>query len=340
MKKVKTNLFKNKTILITGGTGSFGGYFVKEILKQDPQMVTVFSRDEDKQYSMQYDLSKYKNKLKFVIGDVRDKISLEKALSEKTDYLIHAAALKQIPSSEYNVFEIVKTNVIGAQNVVDAAIANGVSRVLSISTDKAVEPINVMGMTKGLQERIFTLGNKAGKKSGTSFASVRYGNVVASRGSIIPLFLKQIALGRPLTVTDKRMTRFILTLDQATKLVFTALEKMRGGEIFVPNIKPLNVYDLAVAMVDELKPKNKKILEIGIRPGEKLHETLISPIESIRTIEKKDYFIILPQIDLSDIGFSYKALTHKAKEFRYSSDLGVLMAIKEIKSLLRSQNIF
>ena len=335
------NIFKNNTVLITGGTGSFGSYFVKEILRLEPKAVTVFSRDEDKQYSMQFDFSEYKNKLKFVIGDVRDKDSLNKALSEKTDFIIHAAALKQIPSSEYNVFETVKTNVIGAQNIVDAAIANGVSKVLSISTDKAVEPINVMGMTKGLQERIFTLGNKAGKKSGTKFASVRYGNVVASRGSIIPLFKKQIAAGGPLSVTNKDMTRFILTLEQATKLVFTAMEEMVGGEVFVPIIKPLKIFDLAEVMATELKPKDKSITVIGIRPGEKLHETLISPIESIRTIKMGDHYIILPQIDLSDVSFSYKTPNYnKKKQFRYSSDTGTLMTKTEINKLLKSQNIF
>lgn len=334
------NIFTNKRILITGGTGSFGGYFVREILKHNPKMVVVFSRDEDKQYSMQFDLAKYNDILKFVIGDIRDKDTLNRALAEKTDYIIHAAALKQIPSSEYNVFETVKTNVIGAQNIVDAAIDNHVSKVLSISTDKAVEPINVMGMTKGLQERIFTLANKAGRVSNTKFASVRYGNVVASRGSIIPLFKKQITAGGPVTVTDKEMTRFILTLEQATKLIVTALTEMKGGEIFVPNIKPLKINDLAEVMVNELKPKDKHIVEIGIRPGEKLHETLISPMESIRTIKKGDHYIIGPQIELSETGFSYKTVTSKKKQFRYSSDNGQYMSKAEIKDLLSCQNIF
>lgn len=334
------NIFLNKTILITGGTGSFGSYFVKEILKHNPKKVVVFSRDEDKQYSMQFDLAIHKNKIKFVIGDVRDRESLNKALAEKTDYIIHAAALKQIPSSEYNVFETVKTNVIGAQNIVDAAISNSVSKVLSISTDKAVEPVNVMGMTKGLQERIFTLGNIAGKKTGTRFASVRYGNVVASRGSIIPLFKKQITAGGPLTVTDKEMTRFILTLKEATKLIITALTEMKGGEIFIPDIKPLKIYDLAEVMINELKPKDKRILEIGIRPGEKLHETLISPLESVRATKNKGYYIIAPQINLSDLGFTYKVSTSRKKQFRYASDVEKPMSKEKIKEILTDQNIF
>lgn len=334
-----SNIFRNKTVLITGGTGSFGSFFVKEILKLNPKKVVVFSRDEDKQYSLQFELAHYKDKLKFVIGDVRDYASLDKAFREKIDYVIHAAALKQIPSSEYNIHEAVKTNVLGAQNVVDAALVHGVSKVLSISTDKAVEPINVMGMTKALQERIFILANKSRTKAKTKFASVRYGNIVASRGSIIPLFKKQIDAGGPLSVTDKEMTRFILTLGEAIKLVFNALENMKGGEIFVPNIKPLKIYDLAEVMIQELKPKNKKIVEIGIRPGEKLHETLISPIESMRSIKRKDLYIVLPQIDLSDIGFTYKIRTSKVNQFRYSSDVGPMMSKSDIKELLKSERI-
>ena len=334
------NLFRNKTVLVTGGTGSFGSYFVKEILKKNPSQVIVYSRDEDKQYSLQFDLKAYKGKLRFVIGDVRDIISLKKAMREGVDYVIHAAALKQIPSTEYNILEAVKTNILGAQNVVDAAIWAGASRVLSISTDKAVEPINVMGMTKGIQERIFTLANKHTGVKKTRFASVRYGNVVESRGSIIPLFKKQIAQGGPLTITDKEMTRFIITLKQAVKLVFNALENMCGGEIFIPIIKPLKIFDLAEVMVEEMKPKNKKILEIGIRPGEKLHETLISPMEFFRSVKTKEYYIISPQIELGKASFTYKVHSYKTKEFRYSSDSRSLMTKRDIKDLLKREKVF
>lgn len=332
-------IFKNKNVMITGGTGSFGSFFVRTILKFKPKNIIVFSRDEDKQYWFQNELKNEEKKLKFIIGDVRDKYSLLKAMRTKVDILIHAAALKQIPSTEYNVFEAVKTNIIGAQNVVDAAIESEVDRVLSISTDKAVEPVNVMGMTKALQERIFTLGNKQRAKVKTKFASVRYGNVVASRGSVIPLFKKQIDKGGPLTITDKRMTRFILTLSQATSLTLNALNDMVGGEVFIPKIRPLKVIDLAEVVVSELRPKNKRIVEIGIRPGEKLHETLISPIESLRSIKKKDYFLVLPQIELKEIGFTYKLPTTKQKEFRYSSDKGPFMTKREIKKILKSEDI-
>ena len=311
-------IFNNRKILITGGTGSFGSYFVKEILTESPRLVIIYSRDEDKQYSLQFELKK----------------SMRGA-----DYVIHAAALKQIPSTEYNVFEAVKTNILGAQNVVDAALSSGVSKVLSISTDKAVEPINVMGMTKGIQERIFTLANKQAGTKKTRFASVRYGNVLESRGSIIPLFLKQIAGGGPLTVTDKNMTRFVLTLSQAIHLVMTALKKMKGGEIFIPIISPLKIIDLAEVMIEETKPKDRRIVEIGIRPGEKLHETLISPIESLKAVKKNSYYLILPQIELGKAGFSYKVPNYKTKEFRYSSDTGILMTKDEIRTLLKKEKI-
>jgi len=333
------NIFKGRKILITGGTGSFGTYFVKEILKEMPQQVIVYSRDEDRQYSLQFELRAYKDKLRFVIGDVRDPPSLKKAMVGGVDYIIHAAALKQIPSTEYNVLEAVKTNILGAQNVVDAAIWAGASKVLSISTDKAVEPVNVMGMTKGIQERIFTLANRQVGAKKTRFASVRYGNVLESRGSIIPLFKKQIAEGGPLTITNRNMTRFVLTLSSATQLVFTALNKMKGGEIFTPIIKPLKIYDLAEVMVEESKIKNKKIVEIGIRPGEKLHETLISPMESLKAIKKKSYYVILPQIEIGKPGFNYKTPNYKIKEFRYSSDTTPLMSKEDIRNLLKKEKI-
>lgn len=332
-------LFNNKTILITGGTGSFGSYIVKELLKKNPNQLIIFSRDEDKQYSLQHELRKFSKKIRFVIGDVRDVKSLEKAMRDGVDIVFNAAALKQIPSTEYNILEAVRTNVIGAQNVVDACIKYKVKKVITISTDKAVEPINVMGMTKALQERIFTLGNKQRGKSKTKFASVRYGNVVASRGSVIPLFKKQIADGGPVSLTDRRMTRFVLTLHEAVQLVFDALSDMVGGEVFVPRIKPLRISDLAEVMVKELKPKNKNIKEIGIRAGEKLHESLISPIESLRTVKRKDYFAVLPQIELKEIGHNYRLNTLKKKQFRLSSGGGPFMNKEEIRRILTKEKI-
>lgn len=336
----KYNLYKNKTIFITGGTGSFGKFFVNNVLPFKPKKIIIFSRDEDKQYSLQNDLKPYSSRLRFVIGDVRDKSSVIKATRDGVDILIHAAALKQVPSAEYNVFEAVKTNVIGAQNIVDACLENGVPKALSISTDKAVEPINAYGMTKGLQERIFSLGNKNKAKGITKFSSVRYGNVVASRGSVIPLFRKQIENGGPITITHKDMTRFILTLRQAFDLVSLAFDKMVGGEIFVPKINPIKISDLASVMISSLKPNDGRIIETGIRPGEKFSETLISPLESIRTIAKKEYFIVLPQIELDDIGFTYN-LDHirDPKTFRYSSDNGKFLTKKQIEEILREEKI-
>lgn len=333
----KKKLIKGKIILITGGTGSFGKYITKELLKHNPKEIRIFSRDEDKQYSMQYDFKNFEN-LRFIIGDVRDLDSVAKA-TKGVDIVLHAAALKQIPSTEYNVIQAVKTNVLGAQNVVDASIENRVGKVLAISTDKAVEPINVMGMTKGIQERIFTLGNKYVDKK-TVLACVRYGNVVASRGSVIPLFLKQIESEGSLTITNRTMTRFILTLQNAIELVFTALSEMKGGEVFVPNVKSIKIIDLAEFLLSELNPKNKRIAEIGIRPGEKIHETLISVAESLRTVKKNGYLIILPNIDLGKIGYAYKTLLiDKSKGFVYSSNQGPFMTKEEIKKMLQKEGI-
>ncbi len=332
------SVFSGKSIVVTGGTGSFGSYFVKEILTQNPKQVTIFSRDEDKQYAMQFELSKFVNKLKFVIGDVRDLQSLVKNF-QNADFVIHAAALKQIPTSEYNISETIKTNVLGAQNVVEAALANNVSKVLSISTDKAVEPVNVMGMTKALQERIFILANINRGKSKTKFASVRYGNVANSRGSIIPLFKKQIEKGLSLTVTDLEMTRFILTLKEATGLVTYAFENMNGGEIFIPNIKALKIHDLAKVMIKNSGNKKLKVEEIGVRPGEKLHETLISATESKRAIKAKGYYILTPEIKTNKLVKKIKT-KNKYSDFVYSSDKVELMNGNEVEHLLASQKIF
>lgn len=330
---------QNKTIFLTGGTGSFGRFFTSEALKKGAKKIIIFSRDEDKQYSMQFDYQKHKNKLEFIIGDVRDKSSINRALAGAgVDILVHAAALKQLPSAEYNILEAVKTNILGAQNVVDAAIEAGISKIIGISTDKAVEPINVYGTTKSLQEKIFVLGNKqSGGKN--KFSTVRYGNVVNSRGSIIPLFKKQLDTGMPLTITHRDMTRFILTLNQASDLVFSALEKMKGGEIFVPKIKPLRITDLAETIIETLKP-GTKIEEIGVRPGEKIHETLISDSEWRYADDQKNYFAIYPQIKIKGTGFSYSVVTKKKpKILNYSSANGPFLTKIEIKKILKAERI-
>jgi len=325
-------MFKNKIILVTGGTGSFGHYIVSKLLKFKVKEIRIFSRDEKKQDDMRFE---FKNKnLRFIIGDVRNKASLKKAM-RNVDIVFHAAALKQVPSCEYNVFEAVKTNIIGAQNIVEVALEENVDHVVAISTDKAVEPVNVMGMTKAIQERIFISANlhKDGKR--TKFCCVRYGNVLGSRGSVIPLFKKQIESGHSLTLTDERMTRFILTLDQAIDLVFKAVEYGIGGEIFVLKVPAHTVNDLAEVMISELN-SNSKIINTGIRPGEKIHETIISPTESLRTIEKEDHFIVLPQIRIDEIEKKY--LNYKKKDiFRFSSNNAEKLNKEQLKKILKDE---
>jgi UDP-N-acetylglucosamine 4,6-dehydratase/5-epimerase len=280
--------FRDSTILVTGGTGSFGKKFIEYLLKQHQvKKVIVFSRDELKQFEMQQ-LPQFSDKrVRFFIGDVRDLSRLNRALSG-VDHVVHAAALKQVPACEYNPLEAVKTNVDGAKNIIEASINNGVKSVLALSTDKAVNPTNLYGATKLVAEKLFVQANAYGAESGTKFACVRYGNVVGSRGSVIPLFLKQRAQGQ-LTITDKRMTRFWITLDQGVRFVSNSLAVMRGGEIFVPKIPSMNIMDLAAAVAPECK-----VNLIGIRPGEKLHESLMSDEESSHAVDCGDFYVIQP----------------------------------------------
>jgi UDP-N-acetylglucosamine 4,6-dehydratase len=336
----RSKIFNKKVIFVTGGTGSFGKYFVREVLKDNPKKIIIFSRDEDKQYSMQFEYRKNDGKIEFVIGDVRSKESLREAVrGAGIDIFVHAAALKQIPSTEYNIIEAVKTNVLGAQNVTEVSIEEGIPKVIGITTDKVVEPVNAYGMTKALQEKIFILANKKARSGKTRFACVRYGNVVNSRGSVIPLFKKQIESGGPVTVTHSDMTRFILTLEGAISLVKTAILKMKGGEVFVPKIKPLKITDLAETMITFMK-SNVKMKVIGIRPGEKIHETLISASEWAYTSDLGKFYIIAPQIDLKGVGFSYKKTTKKSPVIsRYSSDQEPFLSKKEITEVLKSEEI-
>ncbi len=276
-----------KTILVTGGTGSFGKRFVQTVLSRfQPKRLIIFSRDEFKQYEMQQKLSN--DAIRFFIGDVRDKVRLHRAF-EGVDYVVHAAALKQVPTAEYNPFECIKTNVIGAQNIIDVAIDHGIQKVVALSTDKACNPINLYGATKLCSDKLFTAGNSYAGQRATRFCVVRYGNVVGSRGSVIPYFLKLRKSG-VFPVTDRRMTRFWITLDQGVDFVLTALEKMHGGEIFVPKIPTATLLDIAKAIGPECRIKT-----IGIRPGEKLHEALISEEDGRLTLEYKDYYVIQPQ---------------------------------------------
>jgi UDP-N-acetylglucosamine 4,6-dehydratase/5-epimerase len=330
------NIFKGKRILVTGGTGSFGHQIVDRLLELSPEEIRIFSRDEDKQHRMQYEYKRHPafSKLRFIIGDVRIKETLRTAI-RNVDIVFHAAALKQVPSCEYNVFEAVRTNIYGAQNVIEVALEENVEKVIAISTDKAVEPVNVMGMSKAIQERLFISANKHRDGKRTVFACVRYGNVLGSRGSVIPLFKNQIENNEDLTITDKNMTRFILTLDDAINLVFKSVEYSVGGEIFVLKLPAHTVNDLAEVMV-EASGKKIKIKETGIRPGEKIHETLVSPTESMRTIDKEDLYIILPQIEIKDIEKKYKNYKND-KLFRFSSDVAPKLSKKELKDLLKKE---
>ena len=277
-----------KSVLITGGTGSFGNKFVEIVLNNyEPERVIVFSRDELKQYEMQQKFN-HDHRLRFFIGDVRDKDRLSRAF-HGVDLVIHAAALKQIPAAEYNPFEVIKTNVMGAQNIIEAAIDCGVKKVIALSTDKAANPINLYGATKLCSDKLFVAGNSYVGFRGTGFSVVRYGNVVGSRGSVIPLFLKQRENGR-LTITDPRMTRFWITLEQGVQFVINSLDRMCSGEIFVPKLPSTRITDLAEAIAPQCEME-----VIGIRPGEKLHEVMITEEDSRCSFEYDDYYVITPQ---------------------------------------------
>ena len=307
-------MFDNKNILITGGTGSFGKRFVNRVLrKYKPRKLIVFSRDEMKQWEMAKSYPNINN-LRFFIGDVRDKDRLYRALAG-VDYVVHAAATKIVPVAEYNPFECVKTNVLGAMNVIDATIDQKVKSVVALSTDKASSPINLYGATKLASDKMFTASNAYSGEHGTRFSVVRYGNVLGSRGSIIPLFTELKSVGI-LPITDKRMTRFFITLDEAVETVELAFNKMVGSEIFVKKIPSIKIIDIANAIVPGCK-----IDEIGMRPGEKLHEQLISSDESPYTYEFKEYYKILSPLNEWDTSLKRIRGGKKVEEgFTYTSD--------------------
>jgi len=289
-------MLSGTSMLITGGTGSFGRRFVKEILTRYPQIhrIVVFSRDELKQYEMAQDFptGSYPQ-VRYFIGDVRDSDRLKRAM-EGVDIVIHAAALKQVPVAEYNPFECIKTNVLGAQNVIEACYDTRVKKVVALSTDKAAAPINLYGATKLCSDKLFVAANHMRGKRDLKFSVVRYGNVMGSRGSVIPFFIKKRREG-VLPITDERMTRFNITLDEGVDLVLRALEIMWGGEIFVPKIPSYRITDLAEAI-----DGNCRTEIVGIRPGEKLHEEMITETDAFNTIEFDDYFVILPSMHLWD----------------------------------------
>ena len=321
-------MLNNKTILITGATGSFGQKFVSKILNKYKSIkkVIVFSRDEYKQLLMQekFEKNNYK-KLRFFLGDIRDVNRLKQAF-EGVDIIVHAAALKQVPAAEYNPIEFIKTNIIGAQNIIEAAIEKNVSKVLSLSTDKAVAPINLYGATKLCADKLFLAANniKGGKK--ITFSILRYGNVMMSRGSVIPIFLK--IKNNIFPVTDKKMTRFSITLDQSVEMAIKALEYSIGGEIFIPKLKSYKIVDLVKAISESGKIKN-----IGIRQGEKIHEELISKGETADIFSYKDFYIISSQTKKNLKG-DYKMIE---KNFSYNSNNSGFYNINELKKIIRGE---
>jgi len=281
-------MLNDSTILVTGGTGSFGRTFVRMTLERyKPRKIIVFSRDEMKQEDMQREFGDHPA-LRFFLGDVRDKDRLKRAC-QGVDYLIHAAALKIVPTAEYNPFECIKTNVIGAMNVIDSAIDTGVKRVIALSTDKACNPVNLYGATKLCSDKLFIAGGAYVGDADTRFSVVRYGNVMGSRGSVIPFFQKIAASGQAIPITHPEMTRFMISLDQGVELVYTALHEGLGGEIFVKKIPSMRVIDIAEAIAPDLPTRI-----VGMRPGEKMHEQMISVEDSPHTYEFNDYFKIIP----------------------------------------------
>lgn len=291
-------MLNGKSLLITGGTGSFGRAFVRTVLESYPNVrrLVVLSRDELKQFEMAQDFPREKYpQIRFFIGNVRDADRLRRAF-EGVDIVIHAAALKQVPAAEYNPFEFIKTNVLGAQNVIDACFDNGVEKVVALSTDKAAAPINLYGATKLCSDKLFVAANHMRGKRDIRLSVVRYGNVMGSRGSVIPFFLKKKAEGVSLPITDPRMTRFNITLHEGVDMVLQAIDRMWGGEIFVPKIPSYRITDVATAIAPELPTEM-----VGIRPGEKLHEEMITETDAFSTLEFDRYFVILPSMQLWDV---------------------------------------
>lgn len=323
-------MFNNKSILITGGTGSFGKQYVKTILERfRPKKLIIYSRDELKQFEMEQEFNQ--DCMRYFIGDVRDRERLQMAMTG-VDFVIHAAALKQVPAAEYNPMECIKTNIHGAENVIQAALANDVEKVMALSTDKAANPANLYGATKLASDKLFVAANNIAGGHRTRFAAVRYGNVVGSRGSVVPFFRKRVADGSDhLPITDPRMTRFWITLQQGVDFVLNSFLRMHGGEIFVPKIPSVRIVDLAKAMAPNLPQKI-----IGIRPGEKLHEVMCPADDSHLTLEFADHYVICPTIQFSSrVDFTVNRLGEAGcpvdSEFEYNSGKNpVFLTEKEI----------
>ena len=328
-------MLSGKSILVTGGTGSFGRKFVEIVLAKHPDVkrVVIYSRDELKQYEMnrQFPDERYPQ-LRFFLGDVRESSRLRRAM-EGVDVVIHAAALKQVPACEYNPFEAVKTNVIGAQNVIESAIDAGVKQVVALSTDKAAAPINLYGATKLCSDKLFVSANNFKGAHDIRFSVVRYGNVMGSRGSVMPFFLEKKKTGT-IPITDIRMTRFNITLEQGVDLVFHALDHMWGGETFVPRIPSYRIVDLAEAIAPECRRE-----VVGIRPGEKLHEEMITITDALKTLEFSNYYVILPSMDLWDVDRYAGAYGGRRCEdgFNYASNTNTeWLTVAQLRDLIRT----
>ncbi|NWG87667.1 MAG: UDP-N-acetylglucosamine 4,6-dehydratase (inverting) [Hydrogenophilaceae bacterium] len=327
-------MFDGASILVTGGTGSFGKSFIATLLAQhQPRRVVVYSRDELKQFEMQQDFTD--PRMRFFIGDVRDRERLVQAM-RGIDYVVHAAALKQVPTAEYNPTECIRTNIAGAENVIHAAMEAGVKRVIALSTDKAASPINLYGATKLVSDKLFVAANNMAGSRATRFSVVRYGNVVGSRGSVVPYFRKLIQDGaKELPITDPRMTRFWITLEQGVNFVINNFARMRGGEIFVPKIPSSKITDLATAMAPELPQKI-----IGIRPGEKLHEVMCPEDDSHLTVEFADHFVIRPAIRfVVETDYMVNGLKEQGQPvpegFEYSSGTNTqFLSVEELRSFV------
>lgn len=330
-------ILNGKTVLITGGTGSFGRQFAEQVLANNSlKKLIIFSRDEVKQHEMRRCLPDTGGSpIRYFLGDVRDRDRLYRAF-DGVDIVVHAAALKQVPAAEYNPFEVIKTNILGAANIIDAAIDRNVKQVIALSTDKAANPLNLYGATKLCADKLFVAANSYAGLHDTRFSVVRYGNVVGSRGSVIPFFLEMRKTGL-LPITDPRMTRFWLTLDQGVKFVLACLERMCGGEVFVPKIPSMSILDLARAIAPDCPTK-----VVGIRPGEKLHEVMIPEDDARNTLEYDDYFAILPTLE------GVNPSTYREKNggkpcpdgFRYSSDTNVQwLSLDELRAMVGQASV-
>lgn len=342
---MKYDFIKNKKILITGGTGSLGRELVHKTLQNNPEVIRIFDVDETEQFDFQHELKNHERIVRFLLGDVRDKERLNRA-TEDINVIFHTAALKHVLACEYNPFEAVKTNVLGMQNVIEAAINNNVGKVIFTSSDKAVNPSNTMGTTKLLAEKLMTSANYYKGARDCVFSSVRFGNVMGSRGSVIPLFKRQIMAGGPVTITDPTMTRFMMSMSQAVDLVFRSAEVSQGGEVFIFKMPTVNISDLAEVLIEELapryghRPEDIVIDIIGTKPGEKMYEELMTEDEALRSLERDDMFIIIPEIEdgLTKIDTSeYGALPIRSKD--YVSKDAVPITKDEIRNILQKEVI-